>query len=91
MVHEVSLVEGQGTLGHRPGPCQSEGEHQNAAHAGRELKSIVDDVRECRGWRVLVGGWTAASGGKKFCSVDTTKATNNMIAKRSVLRGIFEA
>lgn len=91
MVHEVSVVEGQGTLGHRPGPCQSEGEHQNAAHSGNELKSIVDDVGECRGWSVLVGGGTAASGGRKFCSADTSKATIKMIANRPVVRGIFEA
>lgn len=90
MLHEVSLVEGQGTLGHNPGPCQFEDEQKNAAQSGNELKSIVDDGRECRAWRALVGGGIAASSGRKFCSVDTTKATNNMIANRRVLRAIVE-
>lgn len=91
VVHEVSVVEGHGTLGQRPGPCQFEGEQKKAAHSGSELKFIVEEVELPRAWRVFVGGCgarTASSGGKKFCSVEATDMANDIVANRYFLRDI---
>ena len=94
VVHEVSVDEGQGTLGQRPEPCQSEGEQKRAAQSGSELTSIVDDVDFPRAWRIFEGGGArraASSGGRKFCSVETTNMTNDMDVNRYLLRAIFES